>query len=110
MNTRSEELLREILGLDPSDRLWLSRELLRQTDVWPAGIEKTPGVCGGDARLVRTRIAVWTLEQLRRQGASDAEILQSFPTVNAEDLFHAWTYVDLHPAEIDAAIVSNEEA
>ena len=34
-------------------------------DAFP-GIESTPGVCGGEPCIVRTRIPVWTLEQARR--------------------------------------------
>jgi uncharacterized protein (DUF433 family) len=35
------------------------------TDTWP-GIEKIPGVAGGDTCIVRTRIPVWALENYRR--------------------------------------------
>jgi uncharacterized protein (DUF433 family) len=31
-----------------------------------AGIEKRPGVCGGDACVVRTRVPAWTLKRYRR--------------------------------------------
>ncbi|MGE0823138.1 MAG: DUF433 domain-containing protein [Candidatus Binatia bacterium] len=33
-------------------------------DAFP-GIESTPGVCGGDPCIVRTRIPVWVNESLR---------------------------------------------
>lgn len=68
------------------------------------GIEKTTGVCGGAARIVRSRIPVWLLESLRRQGASDAVLLCSYPTIEAADLANAWSYVAANKHEIDAAI------
>ena len=42
-----------------------------------AGIESTPGVCGGDPRIAGTRIPVWTLEQYRRLGMTEAQNLAS---------------------------------
>jgi len=78
-------------------------------DAFP-GIETTPGVCGGEARIVRTRIPVWVLEQARRSGVSEADLLRSYPTLRAEDLVHAWTYVRAHRQEIERQIRENEEA
>jgi uncharacterized protein (DUF433 family) len=75
-----------------------------------AGIEATPGVCGGEPRIAGTRIPVWTLEQYRRLDMPEAEILANFPTLRAVDLVNAWTYVDAHPAEIERQIRENEEA
>lgn len=74
------------------------------------GVEKTPGVCGGDARLVRTRVAVWVLEESRRMGARDAELLRAYPSLRAEDLANAWAYVRSHGEEIDQLIRDNEAA
>ncbi len=76
----------------------------------PPGIESTPGVCGGSACIVRTRIPVWALEQGRRLGQSEADLLDSYPTLRAEDLVNAWDYVRLHPEEIQSEIRENEEA
>jgi uncharacterized protein (DUF433 family) len=77
-------------------------------DAFP-GIESTPGVCGGEARIVRTRIPVWVLEQARRLGVSEADLLCSYPTLRAEDLVHAWAYVRAHREEIERQIWENEE-
>lgn len=74
------------------------------------GIESTPGVCGGEPCIIRTRIPVWVLEQARRLGATDAELLRSYPTLRAEDLANAWAYVPAHLAEIDEQIRANEDA
>ena len=84
---------------------WIVRDL---GDSFP-GIESTAGVCGGAARIVRTRIPVWTLEQARRLGTSEAGLLQAFPTLRAEDLANAWAYVRSHRAEIEQEIRENEE-
>ncbi|MBN2088872.1 DUF433 domain-containing protein [candidate division KSB1 bacterium] len=85
---------------------WVVQDL---GDSFP-GIEITPGICGGEPRIVRTRIPVWLLEQARRLGTSDGELLRSYPTLRAEDLANAWAYVRSHRHEIDLQINENEEA
>jgi uncharacterized protein (DUF433 family) len=75
-----------------------------------SGIESTPGVCGGDPCVAGTRIPVWTLEQYRRLGLTEARILDAFPSLRAADLVNAWSYVADHPDEIDRQIRENEEA
>lgn len=72
------------------------------------GIERTPGVCGGDACVMRTRIAVWVLVRGRQLGASDAELLLDYPTLHRDDLDNAWLYYAAHRAEIESQIASNE--
>ena len=85
---------------------WIVQDL---GDSFP-GIESSPGVCGGEPRIVRTRIPVWLLEQARRLGATDAELLKIYPTLRAEDLTNAWAFVRSHRSEIDHQIKENEEA
>ncbi|MEI6279092.1 MAG: DUF433 domain-containing protein [Verrucomicrobiota bacterium] len=72
-----------------------------------APIGKTPGVCGGEACIGNTRIAVWMLEDARRQGASEEELLQDYPGLRSADLDTAWAYAKEHPAEIENAIQAN---
>jgi type III restriction enzyme len=67
-------------------------------------VRKTPGVCGGDACIRGTRIPVWLLVELRRNGASDAAILDDYPGLQPDDLAAAWAYYESNRAEIDAAI------
>jgi uncharacterized protein (DUF433 family) len=67
-------------------------------------------VRAGTACIVRTRIAVWVLENYRRLGWSEAKILASYPTLRAADLVHAWAYVDAHREEVEEAIRQNEAA
>ncbi len=75
-----------------------------------AGIEATPGVCGGDPRIAGTRIPVWSVEQYRRLGLSEAQILGAYPGLRAADLVNAWSYVANHADEIERQIRENEEA
>lgn len=74
-----------------------------------AGIKRTPGVCGGAACIANTRIPVWVLERARQLGMSDADLLQDYPTLRADDLANAWAYVHLYREEIEEEIRLNEE-
>ncbi len=73
-----------------------------------SGIECTPGVCGGDARIAGTRIPVWTLENYRRLGLNEARILECYPGLRAVDLVNAWSCVAAHVDEIERQIRENE--
>jgi uncharacterized protein (DUF433 family) len=57
------------------------------------GIESIPGVCGDEPCIVRTRIPVGVLEQARRVGSIEADLLRCYPSLRAEDLANAWSYV-----------------
>src|SRR5687768_4497871 len=69
-------------------------------------IRKTPGVVGGDARVRDTRIPVWTLVELRKQGRTDEQLVEDFPGLTRDDLHAAWDYYRRHAAEIDEAIAA----
>lgn len=105
-----EELEEMIARLSRSEKAqvlqWVARDL---GDTFP-GIDSTPDVLGGEARIVRTRIPVWVLVQARRLGASEADLLRSYPTLRAEDLANAWAYARLHPETIERDIIENETA
>jgi uncharacterized protein (DUF433 family) len=93
------------------DQLHKAHEWFRTHGSDPvAGIEITPNVVGGDARIARTRVPVWILEQARRLGTSQAELLSAYPTLTPQDLANAWEYAQSHPEEMDRAILQNEEA
>jgi len=82
--------------------------VLRTENSW---IQKTPGVCGGDACIRNTRIPVWSVIAARRLGASDTDLLHHFVTpLSAADLEAASAYFTLHPKEIEEEIRLNEEA
>ena len=74
------------------------------------GIEIRPDVCGGDPCIVRTRIPVWLLEQARRLGTIEAELLRAYPLLGAADLVNAWRYARAHQDEIDRLIQEHEGA
>ena len=78
-------------------------------DAFP-GIESAPGVCGGAACIVGTRIPVWGLVQAKRLGTSEADLLRWYPTLRAEDLANAWAYFRAHREGIEQQIRQNEEA
>jgi len=105
-----DELRTHLLALSPQEKAEAVQLLVQSlSDVW-TGIEKTPGVVGGDACIAGTRIPVWDLVQYRRLGASDAKILEAYPQLTATDLAHAWSYAEARGAEIEAAIQQNEAA
>lgn len=85
---------------------WVVRDL---GDAYP-GIDSTPSVCGGEPCIIRTRIPVWVLEQARRLGATELDLLRCYPTLRAEDLANAWAYVRSHREEIEQQIRENEAA
>lgn len=104
---QAEKLLATLSRAEKARLLqWIARDL---GGAFP-GVSSTPGVCGGDPCIVRTRIPVWILERARQLGASEAEILRSYPTLHAEDLSNAWAYVRSNRAEIERQIQENESA
>lgn len=72
-------------------------------------ISKTPGVCGGQARVRDTRITVWGLVEARRVGLADGQILTEIEGLTPDDLRAAWQYAEANADEIEAAIRLNEE-
>ncbi len=102
---------RELLGrLSPAEKAQLLQWVARELGGAFPGIESHPGVCGGDPCIVRTRISVWVLEQARRLGTAEADLLRCYPALRAEDLANAWAYVRSHTAEIEQQIREHEEA
>lgn len=104
-----EELLLKLLP--PPDVLTLRWWMLHKsgrTTRYP-GIVRTPGVCGGSARFIRTRIPVWTVVRMQQLGSSDADILRSYPSLRAVDLAEAWAFAEDHRDEIEKDVRENEE-
>jgi uncharacterized protein (DUF433 family) len=104
------ETERLLAGLSRAEKAQLLQWIVRDLgDAFP-GIESLPDVAGGEPCIVRTRIPVWMLEQAKRLGTSEADLLRAYPTLRAEDLANAWAFVRSHRDEIDRQIKENEEA
>lgn len=100
-----EKLLSGMTRAEKAELLkWIVRDL---GDDFP-GIESRPEVMGGVPCITRTRISVWLLEQARRLGTSEADLLRDYPTLSVQDLANAWNYVRSHRVEIEAQIEANE--
>lgn len=96
--------------LSRAEKAQLLRAVALDLDESFPAIESRVNVCGGEACVVRTRIPVWLLEQARRLGTTESELLDSYPTLRAQDLVNAWGYARARPEEIERAIRENEEA
>jgi uncharacterized protein (DUF433 family) len=102
---QAEELFNKLTRAEKAQLL--QRAVRDIGDAFP-GIENRADVCGGEPCIVRTRIPVWLLEQARRFGTSEADLLKAYPTLRAEDLANAWAYVRSHQEEISRQIKENE--
>src|SRR5580704_3087835 len=86
------------------------RIMTTDTTTTKSWVQKTPGVCGGDACIRNTRISVHGLVHYRQLGFSDQRLLEVIQGLTQEDLVAAWDYYGGHAAEIEEAIRLNEEA
>jgi uncharacterized protein (DUF433 family) len=96
--------------LSPGEKAQILKWVAQELGGASPGIDSRADVCGGEACIVRTRIPVWLLEQARRMGVSEQELLAAYPSLRAEDLVNAWAYARSHTAEIEAQIRDNEAA
>ncbi|MEM6321602.1 MAG: DUF433 domain-containing protein [Bacteroidota bacterium] len=97
-----------LIELSTGEKAQLIKWLFNDIGQSAIGIEKNDGVCGGSACIVRTRIPVWLLVEARNLGTSEAALLQSYPTLRAEDLTNAWAYYRTNKTEIEEEIRENE--
>lgn len=103
-----KEAERVVAGLSRAQKAELLQLIVRDLgDAFP-GIESAPDVMGGVPCIARTRISVWLLEQARRLGTREAELLRNYPSLTAQDLANAWAFVRAHRALIDQQIIDNE--
>ncbi len=103
-----KELQSQLLSLTPEEKSQAIQLLVQSLSNSWLGIEKHPRIMGGDACIRQTRIPVWLLVSLRQQGASEAYILEDYPTLSAADLVNTWIYAETHAEEIEAAIERQE--
>ena len=73
-------------------------------------IQTSPGVCGGEPCVRYTRHTVSGLVEWKRQGITDARILEHHPDLTPTDLEAAWAYYATHHEEIDQAIKEAADA
>lgn len=99
-----------VAALSKKEKVQMLERIVRDLGESFPGIESTPGVAGGEPCIVRTRIPVWALVRARELGATEADLLRSYPSLRAEDLVHAWAYHESHREEIERQIRDNEAA
>lgn len=104
-----QEIEQQLLSLSLSDKAAIVQRLTQDLNMGAKGITRTPGVCGGEACIAGTRIAIWLLVEAQQLGITEAQLLQDYPHITAADLVNAWAYAAAHPEEITAAIFANHE-
>ena len=73
-------------------------------------IEKDSARCGGQPVVAGTRIRVATILACYRQGMGVEEIVQQYPLLKPANVHDALAYAHDHLDEIDAELLSDEEA
>lgn len=73
-------------------------------------IQTSPGVSGGEPCIRNTRHTVAGLVEWKKQGLTDARILEHHPDLTLADLAAAWDYYATHREEIEQAIKEASEA
>src|SRR2546426_2438029 len=73
-------------------------------------IVKTPGTCGGRARIAGTRIKVeHVYNWVERQGMTAAQVVQEYPHLTRAQVYAALAYYWSHPDEIQRDIAEGEQ-
>lgn len=103
-----DQAARLFADMDPSEKASVRQLLDRETNGDFPGVQKTPGVQGGDACIGRTRIPVWVIWGYHTDGMSDRRLLESYPSLTAEDIANAYAYARANLAEMEEALSDNE--
>ena len=103
-----KETERAVAGLSPADKTRLLEWLAQVVENVVPGIEKRSEIMSGAACIRQTRIPVWLLEQARRSGVREVDLLRNYPGLTAQDLVNAWDYANSHRQEIEDQIAENE--
>lgn len=69
-------------------------------------IVATPDICGGNPRVIGTRIPVWVLARYKRDDL--VSVLEDYPALLESEVLEAWRYADTHAAEIERQRRENE--
>lgn len=108
--TTIQELQPQLLALSTKEKAMVIQLLASSISNTWEGISKTPGVMGGEACIRQTRIPVWLLVSLRKQGSTDSHLIENYVGLTKADLTNAWLYASAHEQEIDSAIAQQEAA
>lgn len=73
-------------------------------------ITKQPGVRGGKACIDDTRISVVDVVALLKQGLTDAQILERYPSLNLAQVHAAISYYYENREELEADLVEDDDA
>jgi len=74
-------------------------------------ITRTPGTCGGRARIEGTRIPVWLVVSfVLRGGASPEEFVEAYPHATLAQVYDALSYSYDHRSEVDRDLCDQEDA
>jgi uncharacterized protein (DUF433 family) len=107
--TALQKVVAMLPEMSPVEKAQLLQHVVSDlTNIFP-GIEKTPGVCGGDACITGTRIPVWSLVNSKKLGLTDGQLLDAYPSLSREDIRNAWNYYAANKTEIEELIAENED-
>ena len=73
-------------------------------------VAKTPGVCGGRARVEGTRIRVYNVVFLHKEGDSDEKIREAYPDLTPAQIHAALAYYYDNRDEIEAELAAEDQA
>ena len=73
-------------------------------------IVKTPGICGGRARIAGHRIPVFRVAKAFRAGHSPEEMLELWPSLSLAEIHAAIAYALANAAEVDADLAAEDRA
>jgi uncharacterized protein (DUF433 family) len=75
-----------------------------------AMIERTPGICGGRARIAGTRVPVHRVAGYYRLGYSPEEMLTALSSLSLQQIYAALAHALANPEETDAALREEEQS
>lgn len=74
-------------------------------------VARTPGTCGGSARINGTRIPVWlVVTWILRSGWTPEEFVEAYPQVTLAQMYDALSYYYDHRGEVDGDLREQEAA
>ncbi len=103
-------LIEDLIEVDPFAEESMMSTTTGDTEFIIYRITKTAGVCGGEACIRGTRIAVWMLLESKDRGCTDEQFLDNYPHISREDLEAAWQYALQNEDELRQQIQNNRDA